>query len=78
MPSMPSMPAMTRVEPIEKALPSEWKKVVRDQPLLAVCAAFAAGVYLGRHHGRQLLSALVSVGIATAVDAGRRRLGLPD
>jgi hypothetical protein len=64
---------MTRVEPIERAMPPEWKRVVRDQPLLSLCAAFAAGVYLGRHHGRQLLSALVSVGISSALArAGRR------
>jgi len=70
------MAGLTRIEPIERAMPSEWKKVVRDQPLLALCGAFAIGVYLGKHHGRQLLSALVSVGISTAVDTGRRRFGL--
>ena len=64
---------MTRVEPIERALPSDWKRVIRDQPLLAVCAAFAAGIYLGRHHARQLLSAGVSLGVATAVDEAKRR-----
>lgn len=68
---------MIRVEPIEHAVPSEWKRVVRDQPLLSVCAALAAGVYLGRRHGRQLLSALVSLGIASTVDGMRRRFGLP-
>ncbi len=64
---------MTRVEPIERALPSDWKRVIRDQPLLSVCAALAAGIYLGRHHGRQLLSAAVSLGVATAVDEAKRR-----
>ena len=66
---------MVRVEPLEKALPSDWRRVVRDQPFLALAAAFAAGVYLGRHHARQLLSAAASVGIAAAVDTARRRFG---
>ena len=64
---------MTRVEPIERALPSDWKRVIRDQPLLSVCVALAAGIYLGRHHARQLLSAAVSLGVATAVDEAKRR-----
>jgi hypothetical protein len=38
-------------------------------------AALAAGIYLGRHHARQILSAVVSVGVAAAVDQARRRLG---
>jgi hypothetical protein len=67
---------MMRVEPLEKALPSDWRRVVRDQPILAVVAAFAAGVYLGKQHGRQLLSALVSVGIAASVEGARRRFGI--
>ncbi len=69
---------MIRIEPIERAVPSEWKRVVRDQPLLSVCAALAAGVYLGRRHGRQLLSTLVSVGIASTMEGVRRRFGLPE
>ncbi|MEO8191598.1 MAG: hypothetical protein ABI682_14765 [Acidobacteriota bacterium] len=63
---------MTRVEPIEKALPSDWKRVIRDQPLLSICAAFAAGIYLGRHHARQLLSAAVSLSLSTAMDGAKR------
>ena len=66
---------MTRVEPIERALPSDWKRVIRDQPLLSVCAALAAGIYLGKHHGRQLLSAAVSLGLTMAVEGTKRRFG---
>ena len=66
---------MIRIEPIERALPSDWKRVVRDQPFLAVCAAAAAGIYLGRHHGRQLLAAMVSVALATTVDEAKKRFG---
>jgi hypothetical protein len=69
------MPPTVRVEPLEKALPSDWRRVVRDQPLLALVAGFAAGVYLGRHHARQLLSALVTVGIAATVDQAQKRFG---
>jgi hypothetical protein len=66
---------MMRVEPIEKALPPDWRRVVRDQPLLSMVAALAAGIYLGKHHARQILSAVVSVGVAAAVDQARRRFG---
>jgi uncharacterized membrane protein YebE (DUF533 family) len=66
---------MVRVEPLEKALPPDWRRLVRDQPLLSVVAGFVAGVYLGRRHGRQLLSALVSIGIAAAVDGAQKRFG---
>jgi hypothetical protein len=64
---------MIRVDPLENALPSDWRRVVRDQPLLSVIAAFAAGVYLGKHHARQLFSALVSIGISAAVDGAQKR-----
>ncbi|MDQ2979158.1 MAG: hypothetical protein M3R62_08050 [Acidobacteriota bacterium] len=66
---------MTRVEPIERALPSDWKRVIRDQPLLSVCAALAAGIYLGKHHGRQLLSAAVSLALTTAIEGAKQRFG---
>ncbi|MEO8431417.1 MAG: hypothetical protein ABI592_07895 [Acidobacteriota bacterium] len=66
------------MEPLERALPAEWKRVVRDQPFLSLCGALAAGVYLGRRHSRELLSALVSVGLATAVGGVRRRFGFPE
>jgi hypothetical protein len=65
---------MVRVEPLEKALPSDWRRVVRDQPLLSLVAALAAGIYLGKHHGKQLFSALVSMGIAAAVSGARKRI----
>jgi len=64
-----------RVEPLEQALPADWRRLVRDQPLLSVAVALAAGIYLGRHHAKQLFSALASVGIAAAVEGARKRLG---
>jgi hypothetical protein len=66
---------MTRVEPIERALPSDWKRVIRDQPLLSVFAALAVGIYLGKHHGRQLLSAAVSLALTTAIEGAKHRFG---
>lgn len=50
---------------------------MRDQPILAVVTVFVAGVYLGKRHGPRLLSALVSVGVASAVSGARRLIGLP-
>ena len=64
-----------RIEPVERALPPDWKRVIRDQPLLSICAATAAGIYLGRHHGRQLLAAMVSVALASTVDEAKKRFG---
>lgn len=67
---------MIRIDPIEDSLPKEWRRAVRDHPWLSVSAAAAAGVYLGRHHGRQLLAALVSVGMAVGVETFRRAIGI--
>lgn len=64
-----------RIEPVERALPPDWKRVIRDQPLLSICAATAAGIYLGRHHGRQLMAAMVSVALASTVDEAKKRFG---
>jgi hypothetical protein len=65
-----------RIEPIEEAVPREWRRVARDYPLLTLAAAFAAGVYLGRNHGRQLFTALVGVAVTAAVDRAKRASGL--
>ncbi len=64
---------MTRVEPIERALPRDWKRVIRDQPLMSVCAAFAVGIYLGRRHASRLLFAAVSLGLSTAIEGTSAR-----
>ena len=67
---------MIRIAPIEKALPKEWRETIRDHPWVSISTAAAAGVYLGRNHGRQLLAAFVSVGLAVASETVRRGLGL--
>jgi hypothetical protein len=67
---------MIRIEPIERSLPKDWKRTVHDHPWLSICVAAAAGVYLGRNHGRQLLASLVSVGVAVGVEAFRRAVGI--
>ena len=67
---------MIRIEPIEKLIPKEGKRAVRDHPWLAICASVAAGVYLGRSHGRQILASLVSVGVAVGVQTIKRAVGI--
>ena len=67
---------MIRIAPLEKALPKEWRQTVRDHPWVSISAAAVAGVYLGRNHGRQLLAALVGVGLTVASETVRRALGL--
>jgi hypothetical protein len=70
---------MIRIEPLEDSLPKDWRRAIRDHPFLAVSIAAALGVYVGRNHGRQLLSALVRSGLAFGVARLRGALGLaPD
>jgi hypothetical protein len=64
-----------RIEPIEEAVPREWRRVVRDYPLLSVAAAFATGIYLGRAHGRRLLVAVAGVAVSAALDGAKRAAG---
>ncbi|MFN2386353.1 MAG: hypothetical protein ABR576_08730 [Thermoanaerobaculia bacterium] len=68
---------MIRIEPLEKALPKDWRRTIREHPWLTLVAAAAAGLYLGRNHGRQLLAAGVSSGLALGVESVRGALGLP-
>lgn len=68
---------MIRIEALEKTLPKEWRRTVRDHPLLAAAAGAVVGVYLGRNHGRQLLAAIVSSGLAFGAESVRGALGLP-
>ena len=57
---------MIRISAIEEALPDDLRKATRAHPFLVIAAGALAGFYLGRSHGRAILSALVGVGI-TAV-----------
>ena len=68
--------ATLRIEPIEEAVPRDWRRVVRDYPMLSMAVALATGVYLGRAHGKRLLVALVGVAVSAAVENARRAAGL--
>ena len=67
---------MLRIEALEDSLPKKWRRTVRDHPWIAIAAAASAGFYLGRNHGRQLLAALVSVGLSVGVESVRRAAGV--
>lgn len=67
---------MIRIEPIENTLPKDWRRAIRDHPWLSVGVAAAVGFYLGRNHGRQLLSSLASVGVAVGIEQLRRAVGI--
>jgi hypothetical protein len=67
---------MIRVKAIEKALPDDVRRTVRDHPFLTIAAGALAGFYLGRSHGRALLAALIGVGISAGAASARRMLGV--
>ena len=54
---------MIRIEAIERALPRDWRAIIRDHPFLSLAVAAAAGVYLGRNHSRELLGAVTTAGV---------------
>jgi hypothetical protein len=65
-----------RVEPIEEAVTRQWRRVVRDYPMLSMAVAAATGLYLGRVHGKRLLVAIVGVAVSAAIENARRAAGL--
>jgi hypothetical protein len=67
---------MFRVSAIERALPDDLRRTVHDHPILAITAGALVGFYLGRSHGRQILSALVGVGLTAGASSARRMLGI--
>jgi hypothetical protein len=67
---------MIRVDAIEKKLPDDVRRTIKDHPLLALTAGALAGYYLGRGYGRQILTALVGVGISAGASNARRMLGV--
>ena len=67
---------MIRVSAIEKALPDDVRRTIRDHPLLALTAGALAGYYLGRGYGKEILTALVGVGISAGATNARRMLGV--
>jgi hypothetical protein len=67
---------MIRVEAIEEALPKDVRKTIRSHPFLVLSAGALVGYYLGRNHGRGLLTALVGVGISAGTSSARKMLGV--
>lgn len=67
---------MLRVSAIEKALPRDVRDTIKDHPFLTIAAGALAGFYLGRSHGREILSALVAVGLSAGASNARRLLGV--
>ncbi|HMA17802.1 MAG TPA: hypothetical protein VKS03_05115 [Thermoanaerobaculia bacterium] len=66
---------MFRIAAIEKALPDELRRTLRDHPFLAIAAGALAGFYLGQSHGREILRAMVGVGLTAGAASARRMLG---
>jgi hypothetical protein len=67
---------MIRVAAIEKKLPDDVRRTIKDHPLLALTAGALAGYYLGRGFGKEILTALVGVGISAGASNARRMLGV--
>ncbi|HEV8610928.1 MAG TPA: hypothetical protein VGS98_12790 [Thermoanaerobaculia bacterium] len=67
---------MMRISAIEKAMPDDVRRTAREHPFLVIAAGALAGYYLGKSHGRAILSALVSVGITAGASSARRMLGV--
>ncbi len=67
---------MLRVSAIERALPDDLRRTFRDHPILAITAGALLGFYLGRRHGREILTALVGVGLTAGASSARRMLGV--
>jgi hypothetical protein len=67
---------MIRISAIEEALPDDLRKATRAHPFLVIAAGALAGFYLGRSHGRAILSALVGIGITAGASSAGRMLGV--
>jgi hypothetical protein len=67
---------MVRIPAIEKALPDDVRRTVRNHPAIALAVAALGGYYLGKSYGREILSALVAVAISAGSARARRLLGV--
>ena len=65
---------MVRISALEKAVPDDIRRTVRDHPVIALAAGALAGYYLGKGFGKEILAALVSVGISASATNARRTL----
>ena len=67
---------MVRISALEKAVPDDIRRTVRDHPVIALAAGALAGYYLGKSFGKEILTALVGVGISAGATNARRMLGV--
>lgn len=67
---------MLRVSAIEKGLPDDVRRIAREHPFVAIVGATVLGFYLGRSHGRAILTALVGVGVSAGTVNARKMLGI--
>lgn len=67
---------MVRISALEKAVPDDIRRTVRDHPVIALGVGALAGYYLGRSFGKEILTALVGVGISAGATNARRMLGV--
>jgi succinate dehydrogenase/fumarate reductase flavoprotein subunit len=67
---------MIRISAIEKALPDDVRKTARSHPFVTIAAGALVGYYLGRNHGRTILSALVAFGLSAGTSTARKMLGV--
>ena len=67
---------MFRIPAIEKALPDDVRRTARDHPVIALTLGAIVGFYLGRSHGRELLSAGAALAISAGLTRARGALGI--
>jgi len=67
---------LVRISSLEKALPDDVRRTVRDHPLLAIVGGALAGYTIGRSYGREILTALVGVAVSAGAANARRLFGV--
>ncbi len=67
---------MFRIPALEKALPDDVRRTARNHPVIALALGSIVGFYLGRSHGRELLSAGAALGISAGLARARGALGI--